>query len=1017
MPDCYVYSINQSANGLLWIGTGSGLTRFDGFDFYKVTFPDSVSNRYVSVSFRDSKDNLWFGCSDGALFYLKDNELVKVQGIDIQTVNDIIQGDENHIFVIPQEKMLLKIDVNDPGKITKYYIPSNIITTSGCFTEADKLLLGTQENLLYCNLTTDSVKVQEILPGIEYSRVQVIKKSGVDGIYLAGTEGQGLFRVMFRNGRPVINRYEGLPGAESVDVKSILVDQQKKVWISNYGVGILQFDLDNNGELSGKVMTYSRESGLAADNVRSLFQDSEGNKWVGYYDEKVGLSMLRSGALSFYAPGEKPEDNNIIFVTEYQGKYLVGTVNGFSFFDLATGKYESPVNMTRFTGGLEIAFYMVDPERNILMGTKGGGIYLRRPGGATTVFYRSGNSAEDYIRHISRDGNKLWLSTLNGIVVIDRFSGTVKARYDMESRLPHNSINQIFIQKDGRAVIGTECDRLYRITINGVVEVGDEIMVGASKNKILCFAEDSYGTLWAGTAGNGVFSLSGDSLGRISTTNGLFSNYCYSIFVDSKNQVWIGHERGISKYDPSTGTVKVISTDFARGGNCNQNAIYESASGLVMIGTSEGLIVYDRTRDVRKTNAPVNNIVRVMVNDREQPLKSSYTLPYGKYTIKIDYVGISFSDPEKVYYSTKLDNWNDNWSPLKLDRQETYHLRDGKYTFNLISVNEDGLQQDQPLVVDFLIKKPFWRTWWFVLAIVLVSGTVISIVVYERDKAQKKIKKYLEEELAARTSLVRKQKEALEIQNIEITDSINYAKRIQSSILPDLGKLKETFPDAFILFHPRDIVSGDFYWFDKVSDEKFMLVCADSTGHGVPGAFMSMIGSALLQDIISRKGITKPSEVLTLLDKQIFSTLNQNVDVGISNDGMDMVVCEINPKTRHIRFASAMRPVVLVMEGDPYYIKGNRCSVGGEAVIEKFYDDQEYYLSEGDTIYMFSDGLPDQFGGVDGKKMKIARLKKLLEDVSRLPMEDQKEAISTFFFEWKGDFEQVDDILVMGVMV
>jgi len=218
-----------------------------------------------------------------------------------------------------------------------------------------------------------------------------------------------------------------------------------------------------------------------------------------------------------------------------------------------------------------------------------------------------------------------------------------------------------------------------------------------------------------------------------------------------------------------------------------------------------------------------------------------------------------------------------------------------------------------------------------------------------------------------------------------------------------------------LIFHPRDIVSGDFYWFDKLDDERFMIVCADSTGHGVPGAFMSMIGSTLLQDIVLRQKIVKPSRVLTLLDKQIFSTLNQNIELGISNDGMDMVVCEINHKTRHIRFASAMRPVIIVLGGEPYYIKGNRSSVGGESVIEKYFDDQEYYLGEGDTIYMFSDGLPDQFGGAEGKKMKIARLKKLIEDVGDLSMEGQQEVIMKFYDEWKGSHEQVDDILLIGI--
>jgi serine phosphatase RsbU (regulator of sigma subunit) len=289
--------------------------------------------------------------------------------------------------------------------------------------------------------------------------------------------------------------------------------------------------------------------------------------------------------------------------------------------------------------------------------------------------------------------------------------------------------------------------------------------------------------------------------------------------------------------------------------------------------------------------------------------------------------------------------------------------------------------------------------------------------VREREKAQKKIQEYLEKELEARTRVVMKQKAEIEIQNIEITDSINYAKRIQTSILPDVNRLKKSFNDAFIIFLPRDIVSGDYYWFDKLGDDKFILVCADSTGHGVPGAFMSMIGSTLLQDIVSRQGITKPSEILTILNQQIFSTLNQNVELGVSNDGMDMVVCEVNTKTRHVRFASAMRPVIIIIGGESYYIKGNRSSVGGESVIEKFFDDQEYYLNEGDTIYMFSDGLPDQFGGPYGKKMKITRLKTLIEQVVKLPMNEQKKIILKFYDDWKGISEQVDDVLMMGVRV
>jgi serine phosphatase RsbU (regulator of sigma subunit) len=332
-------------------------------------------------------------------------------------------------------------------------------------------------------------------------------------------------------------------------------------------------------------------------------------------------------------------------------------------------------------------------------------------------------------------------------------------------------------------------------------------------------------------------------------------------------------------------------------------------------------------------------------------------------------------------------------------------------------VNEDGLTQDNPLTFEININPPVWRAWWFILSCIALASGAVVLIIREREKAQKKVQEYLEKELDARTKVVMEQKSVLELQNLEITDSINYARRIQSSILPDIKRLKEQFSGAFIMLDPRDIVSGDFYWFDKIDDDRFILVCADSTGHGVPGAFMSMIGTTLLQDIIMRQRIYRPSEILTMLDKEIFSTLNQNLELGVSNDGMDIVVCEFTLKNKHVRFASAMRPVLIVMGGETYYIKGNRASVGGQSVLEKYYDDQEYYLNEGDSVYLFSDGFPDQFGGPDGKKMKVARLKNFIGEISGLPVDRQEEALLKFFKDWKGNFDQVDDVLFMGVKI
>jgi serine phosphatase RsbU (regulator of sigma subunit) len=362
-----------------------------------------------------------------------------------------------------------------------------------------------------------------------------------------------------------------------------------------------------------------------------------------------------------------------------------------------------------------------------------------------------------------------------------------------------------------------------------------------------------------------------------------------------------------------------------------------------------------------------------------------------------------------------LKNYDNEWSDYSGERQVSYRLPDGTFQFSLESVNEAGVSSLTEGAFTIMVKKPVWRRWWFILLVLAAISGVVIVIVRLREESQLRMRLMLEKELKERTREVVRQKEEIELQNTEITDSINYARRIQSSILPDVARLKENFRDAFIVFIPRDIVSGDFYWFDKLDDDRFLVVCADSTGHGVPGAFMSMIGSTLIQDIVTRKSVTRPSEILSMLDKLIFSTLNRNLEVGVSNDGMDMVVCEFNMKTRHVRFASAMRPVIIIMGGEPVYIKGNRSSVGGMAYSEKFFDDQEYYLAEGDAVYLFSDGFPDQFGGEDGKKLKVARMKKLIESLVDMPMDKQKDYINNFFHDWKGDYEQVDDILFMGI--
>jgi ligand-binding sensor domain-containing protein/serine phosphatase RsbU (regulator of sigma subunit) len=1015
IPSGFVYTINQSENGFLWVGTGNGLLRFDGFSYSTVQYPDTTVGRNPTVSFKDKNGTLWFGCSDGTVFYTVENKLKKVLISNSKSISEILEGPDGLIYIIPQGETIYTVNPVIPEEIHQFNLPAGLLLFSASFTNAGNLLIGSQGSILICSIGKDTVSVKGIVEGFDYSAISAIHKTEDSSRFLIGTEDNGLFLLKLSDNGNSLSRFSDNPEWATLRVKSITEDSGKNFWISTFGSGVIQFQISDNYETAKSVRLFNSKTGLGSDDTKLIFQDSEGNFWFGLFGE--GIFMLSSYSFGFYTPGQSSAENNILFVNTIDDKYILGTPSGFHLFDIVAGKSVSYISLTGSLGGRQATAYYLDKEKNLWIGTDGNGLYLRNGTGSVKLFYRNGDSGADKINDIEIVENNIWLATTNGVIVLDKSSGTEKYKFDISNGLPPKGINKIFIDRNGNAYIGTESDRLCIIDHEFKISSGTGVMYGSTINKVLAFCKNMNGEIWAATEGNGIFGFLNDSVSAINRSNGLFSNYCHSIFADSENNIWIGHEKGFSKFNTVSGIMTVFGADYAKSGICNPDGMFESTDKKIFIGTTEGLIVYDRLKDKKSAIPPFNNINSIIINDVVYPYQSSIVLPYKKYRITINYSGISFTSPDKVYYSTYLENFDLGWSKMSASREISYSLSTGKYKFNLISVNENNIAQDFPVSLEIIINRPWWRTWWSVLAEISLLTAIVIMIIRQRDKAQRKVQEYLETELAARTSVVMKQKGEIEIQNIEITDSINYAKRIQASILPDISKLQGSFKDAFILFHPRDIVSGDFYWFDRLDDDKFVLVCADSTGHGVPGAFMSMIGSTLLQDIVTRKGISKPSEILSLLDKQIFSTLNQNVELGVSNDGMDMVVCEFNIKTRHVRFASAMRPVIIVLDGESYYIKGNRSSIGGESVTEKYFDDQEYYLGEGDSVYLFSDGLPDQFGGTDGKKMKITRLKRIIMQVSKLPMDEQKEAVSKYYYDWKGSYDQVDDILLIGVKV
>ena len=264
--------------------------------------------------------------------------------------------------------------------------------------------------------------------------------------------------------------------------------------------------------------------------------------------------------------------------------------------------------------------------------------------------------------------------------------------------------------------------------------------------------------------------------------------------------------------------------------------------------------------------------------------------------------------------------------------------------------------------------------------------------------------------------LLRKKQREIEIKQKELEESIRYASRLQTNFLPDTSILKESVTDAFVFFQPKDIVSGDFYSYFNTGDKLFYIV-ADCTGHGVPGAFLSTIGNTILKDLILRKRIYNPSRILEVLDKEFRFALEKPGKSDVSSDGMDISIASVDLKTKKLKFAGANRPLLIVRKGELIELKPNRYPIGFLSGIKKVFSTKVFQLNNQDSIYLFSDGYTDQFGGENIKKFNRNRFRKLLASIEELSMEKQLVVLSESFNSWKGKEEQIDDVTVMGVKI
>jgi serine phosphatase RsbU (regulator of sigma subunit) len=338
----------------------------------------------------------------------------------------------------------------------------------------------------------------------------------------------------------------------------------------------------------------------------------------------------------------------------------------------------------------------------------------------------------------------------------------------------------------------------------------------------------------------------------------------------------------------------------------------------------------------------------------------------------------------------------------------------GKFTLHVRARNILG-QSSTLKSFPIVIKPPWWLSWMFISLVGLIMILVVIQIIRMRVKKLQRDKQILEQKVLERTAEIQRQKDEIAEQKKEIMDSIYYARRIQKAVLPDDHLVSKKLPEHFVLYLPRDIVSGDFYWIAEKEDNT-IFAAADCTGHGVPGAFMSMLGMSYLKEIVNKSKRLSSARILDKLRNHVKATLSQSTKGG-QQDGMDIALCILNKDNKSLQYAGAFHPLYLIRNGSLSEYKPDLMPIGIYIRKEKPFKSHNIRTSKGDCYYIFSDGYADQFGGENRKKFLARSFKKLLLSIHEKPMAEQREILVETLKQWMDGYEQVDDILVIGFRI
>lgn len=1067
-PEALRYSIEEGLSqnritttftdqrGFLWVGTIDGLNRFDGYDFriyrYVPMDSSSLSSDYIRCITEDSFGNLWIGTNRGLNLYQpgKDNfrnvlfsdEKLVNRETDIRAMHASPSG---LLWILTNEDLLCyQPEKNKLNSIKlPYLLPGASYDIDLIFDRKGLLWFGTERGLLAFDRVQGRFHHYKMDAGdsltLPDNQIHAVFEDS-DGELWVGTE-KGLNkydRLMDR-----FMRFAKLsePG-EEFEISSIAEDMDGRIWLG--GKNGLAYFRKRNGKLSLVPELKLVNSDGQLGSIRSLSCDSTNILWLGSVNGlyKVDLKprkfeLYDDSGYSF----KRLSHTDITAVLKNNSVQLwVGYNNhGLDKIDVKTGELTN-LNTANGLRNNKIRSLYLDSEKRMWIGTRKG-IDLIYPG-SDEIF-----SFEEVFRtipeNILREKEILcfleapegifWIGTEDGMFVFRehlRIVNNFQEFFNAKERIRPGKVYDIIGDTMNCIWIGTENGLIkYDCTNDKFQKInpskGNSWIVDSPVFSLLYGSDEN---IWMGTSfGLACYNSQTDHLTHFSTEQGMSAPHVYAILEDIETNVWLSTNKGISRFSRETGEFRNFSLrEGLQGYEYNRGASFVSFDGELFFGGRSGLNSFYPDQLSNNSASPHTEITGLVISNQEDSRsvagvdeKSILQVQYDE-SFTIRFSTLDFTSPSNNQYKYSLQQKGKPEKWISLGDQNTLtisNLPSGEYIFKVKGANHEGIWSHSAVDLKILVAIPFWKSRMAIIIYVVVLGVLFYLIIQYRTQSLRKSNKILKEREQAGKEIER-QKELLSRRNKNIEDSLKYANKIQSAMLNTQDQFRKIIPESFILHKPKDIVSGDFYWISE-EDGKIFVAAIDCTGHGVPGAFMSIIGFELFRKIIHMQKICDPGQILEALNEnfqEIFSTGN---DISL-RDGMDLSFCVIDKKEMVLNYAGAFNPLYLIRSNKLIEVRGDRFSVGAdndslEGRNSKKFTSNKMKLNKDDMIYLFSDGYADQFGGPEGKKYKYRRFRHLLLTIHHLPLDRQKTYLWESIEEWRGNFEQIDDILVIGI--